>query len=146
MECLLSVNLSWGPDLEKLPSSQFISGFETAEFFIATHGCQNCQSINDRMCLFNSLHFSFIVSLPSICKRLVFDGYKKHKEKVNFLPEMFFSLSFVVLFFVLQSEIFLLCSQMFYNPIFIKPKGLKSQVKSLPWWLEWWVNSGFKVR
>lgn len=63
--------------------------FETAVFFIATHGCQNCQSINDMMGLFNSLHSSFVVSLPSVCKRLVLDGYKKHKERLISCQECF---------------------------------------------------------
>lgn len=72
--CSSCENLNWGPDLENLPSSLLITGCEPAMFSIATQGCQNCRSINDTMWLFNSLHFSSLVSLPSFSKMPVLDG------------------------------------------------------------------------
>ena len=136
MGCSFAVNLNRGPNFENLLSSLLIADTGTAVFCIATHGCQNCRSINDTMWLFNSLHFAFVVSLPSISKMLVLGGYKKQRKE-KLLPGMFLSIfCSCFFFFVLRSEIFLLCSQMFLNPIFIQPKGFKSQVRYLPWWLE----------
>lgn len=67
--CSFSMNLCWGSDSEGALNSLLITDFETTLFLGATHGCQNCSSINDMTWLLNSLPFPFVVSclLPLRC-------------------------------------------------------------------------------
>lgn len=81
--CSFSVNLCWGPDSENLKSSLLITDFETTVVFQGYSWLSKLPSINDAMWFFNSLHFSFVVSLLSISKMLVPDGYKEHKERIT---------------------------------------------------------------
>lgn len=92
--CSFSVKPNRGP-VREAAVLLLTAAFAPAVAFIATCGCQYCRSINDMMGPFNYLHFSFVVSLPSISKVLVLDGYNKHRERTSSCQGFFFVVLFL---------------------------------------------------